>query len=163
MTAPITVLLVDDHSLVRRGFRRLLEDDPDIRVVGEAGDGAAAMAMVATLNPRVIVMDCAMPGTSGDHPDWIRRKSNFVRRFNRPSYVKMLQNEKAGTIGFAADYGVDDMEVAGHGGSFPIRIEGVGVIGAITVSGVPGRYDHRFVVRAICDHLGLDYAPIHLE
>jgi len=105
----------------------------------------------------------AMPGTSADHPDWIRRKSNFVRRFNRPSYVKMLQNEKAGTIGFAADYGVDDMEVAGHGGSFPIRIEGVGVIGAITVSGVPGRYDHRFVVRAICDHLGVDYAPLHLE
>ena len=105
----------------------------------------------------------AMPGTGADHHEWIRRKSNFVRRFNRPSYVKMMQNEKAETIGFAADAGVDDMEVAGHGGSFPIRIEGVGVIGAITVSGVPGRYDHRFVVRALCDHLGVDYAPLHLE
>lgn len=105
----------------------------------------------------------AMPGTSADHPEWIRRKSNFVRRFNRASYVKMIQNESAGTIGFQSDYGVDDMEVAGHGGSFPIRIEGVGVVGAITVSGVPGRYDHGFVVEAICGHLGIDYAPLHLE
>jgi DNA-binding NarL/FixJ family response regulator len=62
---PITVLLVDDHSLVRRGFRRLLEDDPEIRVVGEASDGEEAIRMVAELDPRVVVMDCAMPGTSG--------------------------------------------------------------------------------------------------
>jgi DNA-binding NarL/FixJ family response regulator len=65
VTAPITVLLVDDHTLVRRGFRRLLEDDPDIRVVGEAGNGEEAIEMVARLNPGVIVMDCAMPGAGG--------------------------------------------------------------------------------------------------
>jgi uncharacterized protein (UPF0303 family) len=105
----------------------------------------------------------AMPGTSADHPEWIRRKSNFVRRFNRSSYTKMAQNEAAGTIGFQSDYGVDDMEIAGHGGSFPIRIEGVGVIGAITVSGVPGRYDHGFAVEAICAHLGIDYGPLELK
>jgi DNA-binding NarL/FixJ family response regulator len=63
--AVITVLLVDDHSLVRRGFRRLLEDDPAIRVVGEASDGVEAIRLVAELHPQVIVMDCAMPGTSG--------------------------------------------------------------------------------------------------
>jgi DNA-binding NarL/FixJ family response regulator len=61
----IAVLLVDDHTLVRRGFRRLLEDDPDIDVVGEAGDGEEAVRLAAELKPRVIVMDCAMPGTSG--------------------------------------------------------------------------------------------------
>jgi uncharacterized protein (UPF0303 family) len=105
----------------------------------------------------------AMPGTSADHPEWIRRKSNYVRRYNRSSYLKMLRNENAGKIGFAVDEGVDDMEIAGHGGSFPIRIEGVGVVGAITVSGVPGRYDHGFVVEGICAHLGIDYAPLHLE
>jgi DNA-binding NarL/FixJ family response regulator len=65
MTSPITVLLVDDHALVRRGFRRLLEDDPDIQVVGEASDGAEAIQLAATLAPQVIVMDVAMPGTSG--------------------------------------------------------------------------------------------------
>jgi DNA-binding NarL/FixJ family response regulator len=65
MSDRITVLLVDDHALVRRGFRRLLEDDPAIRVVGEASDGEEAVRLAATLKPRAIVMDCAMPGTSG--------------------------------------------------------------------------------------------------
>ena len=48
----ISVFLVDDHTLVRRGFRRLLEDDPGIRVVGEAGDGHEALTAVAALNGR---------------------------------------------------------------------------------------------------------------
>ena len=61
----ISVLLVDDHTLVRRGFRRLLEDDPSITVVGEAGDGDEAITLARGLKPQVIVMDCAMPGTSG--------------------------------------------------------------------------------------------------
>jgi DNA-binding NarL/FixJ family response regulator len=63
--AEITVLLADDHHLVRRGFRRLLEDDPEIVVVGEASDGDEAVRLAASLAPRVVVMDCAMPGTSG--------------------------------------------------------------------------------------------------
>jgi DNA-binding NarL/FixJ family response regulator len=61
----ITVLLADDHALVRRGFRRLLEDDPDIVVVGEAADGDEAIRLANSLKPRVVMMDCAMPGTSG--------------------------------------------------------------------------------------------------
>jgi DNA-binding NarL/FixJ family response regulator len=61
----ITVLLADDHSLVRRGFRRMLDDDPSIVVVGEAGDGAEAIALAARLKPQIIVMDCAMPKASG--------------------------------------------------------------------------------------------------
>lgn len=61
----ITVLLVDDHALVRRGFRRLLEDDPAIAVVGEASNGAEAIQRVAELAPQVVVMDSAMPGTGG--------------------------------------------------------------------------------------------------
>src|SRR5687768_5319919 len=61
----ITVLLADDHSLVRRGFRRLLEDDRSIDVVAEASDGDEAIRLAAALNPQVIVMDCAMPGTNG--------------------------------------------------------------------------------------------------
>ena len=61
----ITVLLVDDHSLVRRGFRRMLEDEPDISVVGEAADGEEAVKLARSLKPRVIVMDCALPGING--------------------------------------------------------------------------------------------------
>lgn len=61
----ITVLLVDDHSLVRRGFRRMLEDDPAITVVGEAEDGHQAVKLAAELRPRVVVMDFAMPSMNG--------------------------------------------------------------------------------------------------
>lgn len=63
--AKITVLLADDHSLVRRGFRRMLEDDEAIDVVGEAANGDEAIAMAKRLRPIVVVMDVAMPGTSG--------------------------------------------------------------------------------------------------
>jgi len=59
------VLLVDDHSLVRRGFRRILEDEPDITVSGEASTGAEAIRLATELHPKVIVMDCAMPGMNG--------------------------------------------------------------------------------------------------
>jgi len=65
MSMPITVLLVDDHALVRRGFRRLLEDDEEIAVVGEASTADEAVKLAADLQPQVVVMDCAMPGGSG--------------------------------------------------------------------------------------------------
>jgi len=65
MADKISVLLVDDHSLVRRGFRRLLEDASDIDVAGEASDGAEAVRLAEKLRPQVIVMDCALPGMSG--------------------------------------------------------------------------------------------------
>lgn len=61
----ITVLLVDDHSLVRRGFRRMLEDEVDLEVVGEAGDGEEAVELASQLKPQVVVMDCALPKMNG--------------------------------------------------------------------------------------------------
>jgi DNA-binding NarL/FixJ family response regulator len=65
MRDKISVLLVDDHHLVRSGFRRILEDDPDIVAVAEAGDGNEAVRLARELKPRVIVMDCALPGMNG--------------------------------------------------------------------------------------------------
>jgi DNA-binding NarL/FixJ family response regulator len=61
----ISVLLVDDHSLVRRGFRRMLEDESDINVVGEASSGREAVDLARKLKPQVILMDCALQGESG--------------------------------------------------------------------------------------------------
>ncbi len=65
MSPKISVLLVDDHSLVRRGFRRMLQDEPDITVIGEASDGPEAIRLAQELRPQIIVMDCALPGMSG--------------------------------------------------------------------------------------------------
>lgn len=65
MTAPIRVLLVDDHALLRAGFRTILDTQPDIAVVGEAATGAEAVAQAATLRPDVITMDVQMPDMDG--------------------------------------------------------------------------------------------------
>jgi len=65
MEKKITVLLVDDHSLVRRGFRRMLEDESDMEVVGEAGNGEDSIKLAKQLHPQVVVMDCALPGMNG--------------------------------------------------------------------------------------------------
>src|SRR5580693_5836246 len=63
--AKISVVLVDDHNLVRLGFRRILEDEPDIQVVAEASDGDTAVNLARKLRPDVIIMDCALTGVSG--------------------------------------------------------------------------------------------------
>ncbi|MCC6822747.1 MAG: response regulator transcription factor [Verrucomicrobiota bacterium] len=61
----ITVLLAEDHMIVREGIRKLLEAEPDLKVVGEAPDGRAAVALVKKLRPAVVVMDIAMPRLNG--------------------------------------------------------------------------------------------------
>ena len=65
MANKLSILLVDDHALVRKGFRRMLEDDPTISVVGEASTGAEAVRLALQLKPKVVVMDCALPDISG--------------------------------------------------------------------------------------------------
>jgi DNA-binding NarL/FixJ family response regulator len=65
MADKISVLLVDDHALVRRGFRRMLDDDETLEVVGEASNGAEAVQLAARLRPQVIVMDCQLPEMNG--------------------------------------------------------------------------------------------------
>jgi DNA-binding NarL/FixJ family response regulator len=78
MSDKISVLLVDDHALVRRGFRRMLDDDETLEVVGEASNGAEAVRLAEQLHPQVIVMDCQLPELTGvaatriilrSHPD----------------------------------------------------------------------------------------------
>ena len=63
----IRVVLSDDHALVRQGFRRILEDEPDITVVGEAGSGAEAVELARRPKPDVVVIDMAMPDMNGLH------------------------------------------------------------------------------------------------
>jgi DNA-binding NarL/FixJ family response regulator len=64
---PVRIVLVDDHALVRQGFRRILEDDPELQIVGEAGNGLDAVALVKKTDPDVVVMDMAMPEMNGLH------------------------------------------------------------------------------------------------
>ena len=61
----VTVLLVDDHPIIRQGLRTLLEGDPEFKVVGEAGDGIEALQLVQRLKPHIVVVDMMMPGLNG--------------------------------------------------------------------------------------------------
>lgn len=92
MSDTITVLLADDHHLVRRGFRRLLEDDPRIAVVGEASDGDEAIRLAASLHPQVVVMDAAMPGTNG------MAATRAIRRASSDIAVLMLSMHSEETV-----------------------------------------------------------------
>jgi DNA-binding NarL/FixJ family response regulator len=100
MATKITVLLVDDHTLVRRGFRRLLEDDPAIAVVGEASDGDEAVTLAASLKPQVVVMDCAMPGTSG-----LTATKQILQRAPQTAVLMLSMHSEATLVRQALDSG----------------------------------------------------------
>jgi len=121
----------------------------------------AVLAIDVTLVGRT-VFSYAMPGTSPNNVDWIRRKRNTVQHFQRSSYGFGLQLEwdKADLSGkfglFLSDYAV-------HGGSFPVRVVGTGVVGAITISGLPQREDHKMVVAVLADFLEKPLADLALD
>ena len=114
--ASISVLLVDDHGLVRRGFRRMLEDDPTIRVIGEAEDGHEAVAMAARLRPKVVVMDFALPSMNGAvAARQILRNAPetailILSMHSEPSYVRTCLD--AGTRGYLLKNAMD-LEMVG--------------------------------------------------
>jgi uncharacterized protein (UPF0303 family) len=103
----------------------------------------------------------AMPGTTPENPDWVRRKVNTVYRFQKSSYRVGREYDLRG-VKFDASRGIDPLEYANAGGSFPIHIIGTGVVGAVTVSGIPQREDHNFVTEGIARHLDIDFAKIAL-
>jgi len=103
----------------------------------------------------------ALDGTTPDNSEWVRRKSNVVARFHRSSYgVGMTQKMKGTTL--LERQGLPLTEYAADGGSFPLHVEGAGVVGSVTVSGLPQRDDHNLVVEALCATLGRDFATLKL-
>ncbi|MGN7293462.1 heme-degrading domain-containing protein [Rhizobium sp. SAFR-030] len=102
----------------------------------------------------------ALPGARPDFEHWIRRKRNLTLRLLRPSYAIGLELAQQNTT-TEAKWGMSSADYAAHGGSFPIRVIGVGCIGAVTVSGLPQREDHSLVVEALALHLGIE--PSHLR
>ncbi|WP_373504736.1 heme-degrading domain-containing protein [Aestuariivirga sp.] len=103
----------------------------------------------------------ALPGSTPENPDWVRRKVNTVLRFHKASYRVGREYELQGKK-FEASRGIDPMDFANAGGGFPIHLKGTGVVGVITVSGVPQREDHGFVVEMLCEFLGQDHASLAL-
>jgi uncharacterized protein (UPF0303 family) len=92
----------------------------------------------------------------------VRRKSNVVARFHRSSYALGLTLQGQKTT-LAEKFGLPLADYAAHGGSFPITVSAAGVIGSVTVSGLPQRADHEMAVEALCSVLGVSYKNIALE
>jgi uncharacterized protein (UPF0303 family) len=87
----------------------------------------------------------ALAGTAADNDEWIERKNRVVRRFGHSSlYMRAAEGEA-----FAENYLLDPTVFAAHGGAFPIIVRDVGVVGTVTVSGLPQEEDHRLVVSVL--------------
>lgn len=95
----------------------------------------------------------AMTGTTPDNSEWVRRKNNVVRRYAHSSFYMGTLYRSRGTT-FEAHTGLDPREYAAAGGAFPLLIKGVGMVGTITVSGLPQEQDHAMVVAQIRKMLG---------
>ena len=99
---------------------------------------------------RETIFFCAMPGTTPENSDWARRKRNTVELLQKSSYAVGLSLKQEG-LTLEQKMGLPARDHASHGGSFPIRVDGVGCVGAVTVSGLPQREDHELVAAVIAD------------
>lgn len=104
----------------------------------------------------------AMPGTTPDNVDWIRRKRNVVQRFHKSSYAMGLQLKQRGTR-LDENIGISPIDYATAGGCFPLILRGTGCVGTITVSGLPQREDHNLVVEALAEMLGQPLDQLALD
>jgi uncharacterized protein (UPF0303 family) len=155
--------LTEDLERIALQERELQLPNLDGRMAWELGFRLQSMAAERKL-PVVIdirrfgqpLFYAALEGTNPDNAEWVRRKSNVVARFHTSSYAVGLKlKQKNETL--TEQQGLPMADYATHGGSFPISVKGVGVIGSVTVSGLPQRADHELVVEAICGLLGRHY------
>jgi uncharacterized protein (UPF0303 family) len=130
-----------------------------LRDVAEARGLAVAIDIQVNGHPLFFT---AMPGTTPDNIDWIRRKRNVVLRFHRSSYAIGLQLRKQQTT-LTEQVGVEARDYAPHGGRFPIKLHGTGCIGTITVSGLPQRADHELIVEVLAGLLEQPLEELALE
>lgn len=103
----------------------------------------------------------ALTGTTPDNQRWVARKVAAVARFHKSSYhVGRLLAQDG--LSFSARYNLPEEDYAAHGGCFPLIVENAGIVGAVTVSGLPQREDHNLVVEALCHELHHDHSALRL-
>jgi uncharacterized protein (UPF0303 family) len=141
-----------ERELVFDGFDNDVAVDLGLRLVA----AARAAALPVTIDIRrggQQLFHAALPGTSADNDGWAERKARAVQRFGKSSLRLRLECEADGTT-LEERFMLPPFEYAAHGGSFPVTVRGTGVVGAVTVSGLPQLEDHRFVVEQLHAFLG---------
>jgi uncharacterized protein (UPF0303 family) len=164
----ISMGVSEDLERIAHQERELVLPQFNETIAWELGSSIHAMATERGLG---VVIDirrfgqplfyAALSGTTPNNPDWVRRKGNVVARFHCSSYAVGLNLARKNET-LQDKCGMPVAEFAPAGGSFPLRVAGAGVIGSITVSGLPQRGDHELVVEALSAYLGLDYADFKL-
>ena len=123
---------------------------------------AVARGAVMVIDVRTFGLPLFFTAVNGATPDnvrWVQRKARTVEHFRVSSYAIGLGLQQASTT-LADKYSLPAAEFASHGGAFPLTVKGAGVIGVVTVSGLPQRKDHEFVVEALCAVLGHDASAL---
>jgi len=161
--------LKEDLDRIELQERQLRLPRLDVQIAWDLGNRLRTLAMERGLS---VVIDvrrfgqqlfyAALEGATPDNAEWVRRKSNVVARFHRSSYAVGLTQKLKGTT-LPDLHGLAVTDYAAHGGSFPLAVEGAGVVGSVTVSGLPQRDDHSLVVEALCAMLGRDPRKLALE
>ena len=161
--------LSEDLECISRQERELMLPKLDAAIAWEIG---SRLHTAATDRSLAVVIDvrrfgqplfyAAMDGTTPDNVEWVRRKSNVVARFHRSSYAVGLREKQKGQTIYESQ-GLSVSDYATHGGSFPLTVAVAGVVGSVTVSGLPMREDHELVIEALCAVLGRNYAELKLQ
>jgi uncharacterized protein (UPF0303 family) len=113
-----------------------------------AAEKLSAAVAIEVYGFEQVLFSYAMQGTAKDHQEWLRRKRQSVLRFGHSSYYQGQYNA-AKNRDFEAQPHIDPKEYCAHGGAFPLRIKNSGVVGAVTVSGLPQETDHQLVIDAL--------------
>ena len=158
----------EDLERITLQERELILPQLDADLAWEIGSRLRAMAhergLAVVIDVRRVgqpLFYAAMEGTTPDNVEWVRRKNNVVERFHSSSYSVGIK-EKIKGQSLAESQGLPLGDYATHGGAFPLRVAGAGVVGSATVSGLPMRADHELVVEALCAVLGRNYADLKL-
>ncbi|MDW2885795.1 heme-degrading domain-containing protein [Exiguobacterium artemiae] len=143
----LTELLAQEETLTLRSFTNQDALRAGQYVIDRAMQEQLSVAIELKRNGQRLFY-AALDGTAPDQEEWIRRKSNVVLRHGHSSLYMRLYNESKNRS-YHTMYAVAPADYADAGGSFPIRVTGVGVIGTITVSGLSQEADHQLAVDAL--------------
>lgn len=130
-----------------------------LKAMAEARDQIIAIEIWLTGSP---VFMYAMSGTNPDNLEWLQRKRHVVERFHLCSYAVGLGLQQRNTT-LLERYGLDVSDYAPHGGCFPIRAKGIGVVGSVGISGLAQREDHELVAEALADFLEQPFEELRLS
>src|SRR5580698_10550095 len=157
-----------DLEMIAKQERELVFPEFDEETAWKLGSKLRELALARRLPVAIEIKRFGQPlfysalgGSTPDNAEWVRRKGNVVARFLRSSYAVGMTKKTKGTT-LHDRYGLPVVDYAADGGSFPLAVEGAGVIGSVTVSGLPQRGDHNLAVEVLCAMLGKDFAALRL-